>query len=201
MHLKEALSHIHAPKGVSTVIAGLMANDLSACQQQDAVGATLTQAREKLAAAQEAMREAKSDYAYWGYQGDASYWGSVVSILKAADLVGADSLPDVQPPSLEGLVVMDQCAAVERFGQAILDKAKARWAVTTPGTFNFDFERGDAGMWFLTSPQIRGLMYPAKSIPEGLREVALIVKALAEAGDAGAQQVMATQKAGEEGQR
>jgi len=130
MELQEALSRIHAPKGMTSVISGMLSGDLDPIRDQDAVGTSLAQAREKLESTQEAQRNCGSDWAYWGYQGDISYWKAVVSILEAADLVGANNLPDVPPPDRGG-VVMDACSRVERFGSEVLRLAKAEFNTTT----------------------------------------------------------------------
>lgn len=123
MNVQEALSQIHAPKGMTSVIAGVMSGDFDPIRDQSAVGSSLSEARKKLEAVVEAQRNCGSDWAWWGYQGDISYWKAVVSILEAADLVGADKLPDVPAPKRDG-VVMDVCAHVERFGTEILRQAK-----------------------------------------------------------------------------
>lgn len=106
------------------MIAGVMSMDFDPIREQNAVGSSLVAAQAALEKAENAQREAKSDWAYWGYEGDRAYWHAVVDILTAANLVGADSLPDVAPPSLANCVVMDACAKVERFGREIREQAE-----------------------------------------------------------------------------
>lgn len=123
MTLQEALSKIHAPKGMTTLIACMLNGEAAPLQWQNAVGATLAEARKKLAAAQQAQANCRSDYAYWGYQGDVSYWRAATNLLEAAELVGADQLPDVAAPRTGG-VVMDVCSYVEQFGAEVLRRSR-----------------------------------------------------------------------------
>lgn len=125
MTVQEAISHLQAPKGLTTMIASLMSGDFSAIQAQDATGATLAHAREELAKWKAAMNGATSDYAYWGYVGDVAYWNAAVNILEAAELVGADKLPRVPPPNYNG-VLMDVASNVENYGRIILAEAAKR---------------------------------------------------------------------------
>ncbi len=127
MNLNEALSKIYAPQGMTSVLAGVMSGDLAPLGHESAVGASLIAARDKLAAIQKAQDNCGSDWAYWGYEGELAYWRAVVSLLEAAELVGADKLPDVPAPRTDG-VVMDVCAHVERFGNEVLTLAKKQHA-------------------------------------------------------------------------
>lgn len=124
MKLSEALSKIHAPKGVTSIVAGAMSGDFDSIRHQNAAGVSLESARAKLRAAEEAQNKATSDWAYWGYAGDVAYWQCAVSLLEAAEICGADNLPDVPMPKLEG-VVMDVQYEVARWGAAVLAKARA----------------------------------------------------------------------------
>lgn len=118
MNVQEALSRIHAPKGVTSVISGVLSGDFAPIREQNGSKSSLQQAQGKLASAREAQQNCGSDWAYWGYQGDISYWSAVVDILEAAEIVGADNLPDVPAPKTDG-VVMDVCGRVERYGKEI----------------------------------------------------------------------------------
>lgn len=124
MNIQEAISRIHAPKGMTSVIAGVMSGDFDSIRNQDAIGQSLDTAKEKLESIKKAQRNCGSDWAWWGYQGDIAYWSAVVSLLEAAELVGADNLPDVEAPSKDG-VVMDVCSRVEEFGREVLKRARA----------------------------------------------------------------------------
>lgn len=120
MKLEEALNKIGGPtRGISSVIAGLMSGNLAPIGGDKFVAESLAQARAKLEENRKAQRECKSDWAYWGYQGDISYWETVVSLLEAAEIVGPDNLPDVPFDNSAG-VVMDICARQERFGEEVL---------------------------------------------------------------------------------
>lgn len=124
MKLTEALSKIHAPKGMTTVIAAVMSGDFKPIRDQSAVGVGLEEARSNLAKVKEMQSNCGSDWAWWGYEGDVAYWSCVISLLEAAELVGPDNLPDVEAPSTDG-VVMDVQSNVEGFGRKVLQLAKA----------------------------------------------------------------------------
>ena len=82
-------------------------------------------AREALAHAQQMQLDAKSDYAYWGYQGQVSYWRAVVSLLEAAEITGRDNLPDIEPSFIGGnYVVMDLCHYMETWAKDVLTAAR-----------------------------------------------------------------------------
>lgn len=121
--LQQALECIHAPKGVTSIIAAVATGDFDPIQIPDAVGVSLQAASEQLMLATERQNNSQSDWAYWGYAGDIAYWRAVVNILRAAEITGPDNLPDVPPPDLENKVVMDACAEVERFGARVLREA------------------------------------------------------------------------------
>ena len=130
MRLEEAIKAIHAPKGVTSMIAGAMSGDFDPIREQNAVGQSLESARQKLADVQKAQQNCGSDWAYWGYQGDISYWSAVVNILEAAAISGPENLPDMPPLDESPAVVMDMCARVEKYGRTLLEKAKAAKAPT-----------------------------------------------------------------------
>jgi hypothetical protein len=122
--LQEVLSQIHAPKGVSSIIAGALSGNWEPLQGQDAIGADLTKAEGELARVSKAMNDSQSDWAYWGWAGDVAYWTCVVALLKAAAITGPNNLPDVPLPDFNG-VVMDVQAHLEDFGAHVLAKAAA----------------------------------------------------------------------------
>lgn len=86
---------------------------------------TLEGAREKLAAVKEAQDSARSDAAYWGYEGQRAYWACVESLLEAAEITGPDNLPDVPIPDVSAHVVMDAAFHLENFGAEVLKRARA----------------------------------------------------------------------------
>jgi len=124
MTLEQALSMIHAPKGVTSIIAGVLSGDTAPIQSADAANASLATAKEKLNAAKAAQRNCGSDWAYWGYMGDIAYWSCVVDLLEAAAICGDDALPDVPAPRTDG-VVMDVQAYIMRFGKEVLKRARS----------------------------------------------------------------------------
>lgn len=85
---------------------------------------TLGGAREALAQVEHAQENAGSDAAYWGYQGQVSYWRAVVSLLCAAEWTGPNHLPDIAPPDLSNKVVMDASYAMEKWAERVLAAAK-----------------------------------------------------------------------------
>lgn len=123
MTLQQALGMIHAPKGVTSIVAGLLSGDTGSIQGQNAVGVSLKEAQSRLAAVRTAQDNCQSDWAYWGYNGDIAYWSAVVDLLKAAAIVGVDNLPYVDPPGADG-VVMDVQHRVKEFGATVLRMAE-----------------------------------------------------------------------------
>lgn len=123
MKLSDVLTKIHAPKGISTMIAACIESDFDSVQKQNAVGKSREQAEESLKKAQHLQENCGSDWAYWGYAGDVAYWKTAVNLLKAAELVGPDTLPDVPLPDLTG-VVMDVQWKLEKFGEQVLKRAQ-----------------------------------------------------------------------------
>ena len=124
MTLEEALRKIHAPKGVTSMIAGVMAGDFDPIREQNASGVALEEARNRLKKIKESQANCKSDWAFWGYEGDKAYWQATIFILEAAEITGPENLPEIEAPSGRG-VVMDVCHQVEQFGVQMLKAAKA----------------------------------------------------------------------------
>lgn len=124
MKLSDILPKIHAPKGVTTVMAAVMSGDCDSIKGGDAVGKSLEEAKAELKKAKTNIDNCTSDWSYWGYAGDLAYWRATCALLEAAKLVGADNLPDVPLPDMEGGVVMDIQAKLEHFGEEVLSKAK-----------------------------------------------------------------------------
>lgn len=122
MTLTEALSKINAPKGFTSIIAGVSNGDYSVLPKESTLKTSMEEADSKIALYQKQMSECKSDWSYWSILGDLEYWKAIKNILEAAELVGENNLPDVEKK--EGVVVMDAIGAVSDFGKMILHKAK-----------------------------------------------------------------------------
>lgn len=124
MRLDDLMSKLRPVVGLSSLIgAPSSVRGIGA----DADRVTLGGAREALAHVEAQMIAATSDAAYWGYQGQVSYWRAVVKLYEAAELTGPDDLPDIEPDFLEGdHVVMDLCHRMETWAGWVLDAAKAR---------------------------------------------------------------------------
>jgi len=124
MKLEDVLKEISPIVGMSSLIGGLLGGDLKSVSGEKAdLSIGLQKAEEELAKVQKAQSNCGSDYAYWGYMGQISYWKAVVNLFIASEIVGADNLPDVPIPKKEG-VVMDLCSEMESFGQKVLQEAK-----------------------------------------------------------------------------
>lgn len=123
MTLEHALSLIHAPQGVTSLIAGICGGDLSVLRnpQVDVSGGRAA-AEVELKKAEDRLAATRSDYAYWSELGTVAYWRAVVDLFRAAEIAGADALPDVPPPK-QGAVVMDAIAYVQQFGKSVLNAA------------------------------------------------------------------------------
>lgn len=128
MTVQEAILKIHAPKGVTTVLAGVMSGDYSVLKEHDGLSASLSTAQEMVDKHQKQLNECQSDWAYWGILGDLTYWEAVRNILEAGTLNGG-VLADVPGPYLEGLVVMDSIGKVGDFGKEVLSKTKQLVAI------------------------------------------------------------------------
>src|SRR3990172_7531998 len=118
MTVEEALAPIGPVVGFSSLIGAP-----ESVSSRQANNPTLAEARDRLDSLTQARDNAQSDYSYWGYAGQVSYWQALVDILEAAKLVGADSLPDVPPPE-QGGVVMDSMSCIEEYGKAVLRAAR-----------------------------------------------------------------------------
>lgn len=122
MKLSDVLQHIGPTVGLSSLIGA--PESVASSIAHTHVGIVADKAREKLAEAKRLTAAAPSDYAYWGYAAQVSYWQMVCHLMEAAELVGPDNLPDVPLPGSDG-IVMDLMAQQERFGREVLARAKA----------------------------------------------------------------------------
>ena len=127
MKLNEALRALGSPPvGVTSLLAATIGGGDFRSVSGSAAGssATLADAEAQLRHVRDAQNACQSDAAYWGYQGQASYWSAVVDVLKAAAITGPDSLPDIPAPDHDGPhALMDHCSIIERFGRNMLVKA------------------------------------------------------------------------------
>lgn len=123
MKLTEVLSMISAPKGLTSILAGISQNDFSVLPHQKGLEATMYVADEKIALHQRQLDECKSDWSYWSILGDLAYWKAVKNILKGAEIVGENNMPDVKFEN-KAMVVMDIIAETEKFGKYVLSECK-----------------------------------------------------------------------------
>lgn len=124
MTTQQAIQAIHAPKGMTSVLSGIMSGDFSVLPHEGGKDSDLYTATKMVGGYQKQLNECESDWSYWSILGDLEYWRAIHKILQAAELVGNDSLPDVAPPNLDNCVVMDAISKVQSFGDEILRKAK-----------------------------------------------------------------------------
>lgn len=124
MTLEQAINNIHAPHGVSSIIAGIVNDDYSVLRDPKAVATSVVEIEHKVKGVQRQLDECKSDWAYWSILGELSYWRATLNIYKAAEIVGFDKLADIPAPTLEGISVMDAIARVEKYGKDILSHAQ-----------------------------------------------------------------------------
>jgi len=120
--LTEIMSKLNPVVGFTSAIAAPSSvREHGAAADQVSLGG----AQEALAHAEHMQAEAKSDAAYWGYQGQVSYWRAVVNLYRAAEITGPDDLPDIEPTFLDGnYVVMDLCHYMEKWAESVLEAAR-----------------------------------------------------------------------------
>ncbi len=128
MTTKQAIDSIYAPKGMTSILTGLMTGDYSVIPHDKGKGSDLEKANEMVAKYQKDIDNCTSDWSYWSILGDLEYWKAIRNILEAAALVGNDNLADIPTPNTEGKVVMDAIYEVTKFGDAILKDAQSRVA-------------------------------------------------------------------------
>lgn len=119
MKLHDMLASFSAPKGVTSILAGLSTGDSSVLPHQNALTASREHAEQMVVKYDQAINECKSDWAYWSIMADKIYWEASLNILKGAELVGADNMPDI-PFEDKGGVVMDAIFHVQQYGESIL---------------------------------------------------------------------------------
>lgn len=124
MKLDKALKMIHAPKGMTSILAGLSTGDFSVLPHQKGLKATMDEVDEKIAQTKEAKKNCTSDWSYWSILSDLVYWETVKNILLAAEITGPQNLPDMKGLK-EGGVVMDAIYNVEQWGISLLKKARS----------------------------------------------------------------------------
>lgn len=124
MTVQEALKPVYAPQGLTSILSALMTGEFPPVNPQKQIAGSIEEAEAQLQGARRGMKNPSSDWAYWGYAGQAAYWSCVKDILEAASIVGPDNLPDVQAPSTNG-AVMDVQSNMIDYGQKILALAKA----------------------------------------------------------------------------
>ena len=124
MKLSYAISKISPVRGYTSVIEAMLSGNTDSVTGQSRADEGLEEARARLAAVHKAQAECKSDAAYWGYQGDISYWQTVVYLLEASAIAGPDNLPDLPYNQRDGMCVMDICSMQENWGKAVLAAAK-----------------------------------------------------------------------------
>ena len=127
MKLNEVLKKLRVPIGLTSAIDGLMSGNLQSIDARTATLKTsLSDAKKRLFSVKEKRKNAKTDSGYWGYNSQVGYWNCIVNLLEAAEITGMDSLPDVEIPNIDNMVVMDSAYALEQFGEKVLAEAKRK---------------------------------------------------------------------------
>lgn len=121
MKLQEALESIGPVVGLTSLIGAP-----ESVSTEQVASVKREEAEAKLRSLEERRDGARSDAAYWGYVGQIAYWSAIVDLLKAAELVGPDNLPDIEPPDLTGKVVMDAAGSLQSWGDRVLRAAEER---------------------------------------------------------------------------
>lgn len=111
---------ISAPKGITSVISGIMEGDYSVIPHQKGAQSDLQIAEAQVQDHELKLKECKSDWSYWSILGDLTYWTAIRDILKGADMVGPTNMPEVRFES-KSIMVMDHIAEVEAFGKEVLE--------------------------------------------------------------------------------
>lgn len=123
MTLDYVLKNISAPMGLTSVVDAIFSGDMNSISSKSAIGKTLSEAKKHHEEARENQRNCTSDSAYWGYQGQVSYWSCVVNLLKASEIVGSENLKDISLPK-KGGILMEMCRQLESFGKKVLSHAE-----------------------------------------------------------------------------
>lgn len=84
---------------------------------------TKDQIKQKIDSLNKSIEECCSDYAYWGFSGQLSYWRAINDIFEAAEIIGNNNLPYVKFKDEAG-IVMAKMAKIETYGRKILELAK-----------------------------------------------------------------------------
>ena len=98
MTVKEALDKIYAPKGLTSVIEGLINNDFSVLDNQKGTEASFDFANLKIKELQIQLDNCHSDWSWWSILGDLEYWKAAKNILEAGMIHGGE-LADVEAAS------------------------------------------------------------------------------------------------------
>jgi hypothetical protein len=121
---QQAINAIYAPKGVTSIIEGILHDDFSVMPHEKGKDANILKAEEMIAKYEKDLHSCKSDWSYWSILGDLVYWKAIKNILDASAIAGSNNLPDIPIPDLNGCVVMDAIYKVEKFGFEVLSKTK-----------------------------------------------------------------------------
>jgi len=146
MKLSEVLPQMYAPKGKATVMQALLSANFNPVQEQNAIGKSLTEAKEQLRHYENLQANATSDWAWWGYAGDVVYWDCVVNLLKAAEITGPDNLPFVPFPNMDG-VVMDVQSRLQKWGRQVYNLASEKKIHLNVEDVNRDYNTGHEDNW------------------------------------------------------
>ena len=134
MHLKEILSSLSAPKGITSIINGVISDDFTVLPHQQGANAGLIEATEMVEKYEKQIQECKSDWQYWSILGDLEYWRAIMNVLKGAVLVGEENMPD-RKYTPKNSVVMDEIYNMAQYGETIFKLCEAQSQGDYYGTY------------------------------------------------------------------
>lgn len=82
--------------------------------------------RKRITAMNNCAGSCASDAEFWGYETQAAYYRCLLNLVKAAEITGADNLPDVAIPVFGGENPEDDVARLEGFGRQVLAAAESQ---------------------------------------------------------------------------
>lgn len=126
MKLTDTIEKLHAPKGLTSMLAGVHQGDMSVLPHKDGIGLSAEEAQAELSRATDLVDAADNDAIYWSRAGDKAYWSAIVNLHKAAAITGEDNLPDVEVPDLRNAPVMSCIGQLEEFGRKVLQLAREK---------------------------------------------------------------------------
>jgi len=106
---------------LTSILAAIAEGDYTVLNTPDAIGFSMEAVNQELETLHKRSDACTSDWAYWSIESDITYWTAVKTILKGAELVGPDNMPEVRYSS-KSQVLMDVMADIAEFGSEVYKK-------------------------------------------------------------------------------